>query len=51
MIPRNILFDKEKLYEELYKMKNIINKIMIDNERLKTRNTGLEVLLDLNSYY
>jgi hypothetical protein len=36
-VPRNIIYDQEKLYEELLKAKDRINYLQMENHRQRTR--------------
>lgn len=42
MIPKNMLQDKERLYEELYQTKLQLNQYQIKNYQLNTRIISLE---------
>ena len=37
-IPKNILHDKERLYEELIKTKSVVNLLQNENYRLRASN-------------
>lgn len=43
MLPKNILYDKETLYEEVWKSKELINKLNEDLKKMKIDNENLEV--------
>lgn len=46
--PKNIIQDKEKLYEDNVNLKNIINLLREENNKLKSKNNCME--RDLNKY-
>jgi len=41
-LPKNIKKDKERLYEEVLDMKQLLNRVKEENTRLKTRNLTLQ---------
>ena len=42
LVPKNIMYDKERLYEDLMRQKLMINSLRGENNKLKTRVLGLE---------
>ena len=44
MLPKNILYDKETLYEEVWRSKEQINKLRDDLRKMRIENETLEVV-------